>query len=555
MNKTFLKHLFSDKNFIIILFLLIIFSSVFAQLVPYFQGLIVDDVLVSLDMNLLITLCISIFFVLILDSVCRLLTNAYMINYGYKTAGKIQNEIFKNIIYKPYDFFEEKNTGDILYRTNTFVYDIGSYISKDISQLAMSVARMIMIFVFIFALEPYFALFLIVLYALIMLVIYLFSKILINKSKKSKDNELHRNSVILQNIEGLETYLAYNTNCTNLQNYNKVNSSYGEIRKKYYKTYSLFYPLIDFLVCIGTVLVYIVASTYTIHILQIGVIVSVLTYSSAMISPMSIISKGLASFFDVSVVLDEVLEFAGESTQNLKPKGKKQKTKNQLTQSEKINLIDEKIDIVCKNLSYKNDKNNTNIQQLNLKIKFGEKILLHGKYGSGKTSFSGLLCGLYKADNGQILFNEIEINNLTTESLANLISVTSDIVGVFKASVYENVKFAKPDASEKEIFNAIKFSGLKKVTDQLERGIKTVLDPAFVSEGDKQLISFARVILKNTPIVIVDEVVRDMGTSVGKKFLKNLKKFTQDKTLIYISENSDVDFEFDKTIDFNKFKK
>ena len=482
-----------------------------------------------------------------------MLANAYMIKYGYKTAGKIKNEIFKNIIYKPYNFFEEKNTGDILYRTNTFVYDIGGYISKDVSELAMSVARMIMIFVFIFALEPYFALFLCVLYSLILLVIYLFSKILVKKSKKSKDNELHRNSVILQNIEGLETYLAYNTNCKNLQSYNKVNTNYGEIRKKYYKTYSLFYPLIDFLVCIGTVLVYIIASTYTIHILQIGVIISVLTYSSAMISPMAVISKGLASFFDVSVVLDEVLEFAGDAKEIKKPS---KKVKTQAVQNQKIDLIADKVDLVCENLSYKNNRNSINFKITKLKIKFGEKVLIFGKYGSGKTTFSDLLNGLYKADSGQIFFNEVEINDLTTESLANLISVTSDNVGVFKASVYENVKFAKPDASEKDILNAIKFSGLKKVTDQLERGVKTILNPAYVSEGDKQLISFARIILKNTPIVVVDEVVRDMGTPVKKKFIKNLKKFTQDKTLIYISENidEDIDLEFDKTIDFNKFE-
>ena len=540
MNKTFLKYLFSDKNFIFILILLIVFSSVFAQLVPYFQGLLVDDVLITLDKSLLITLCISIFAVLILDSVCKLLANSYMINYGYKTAGKIQNEIFKNILNKPYDFFESKDNGDILYRINTYVYDIGDYISKDISELAMAISRMTIIFTFLFALEPYFALILSLLYALIFFVIYLFLKVLIKKSKKTMDNELHRNSVILQNIEGLETYLAYNTSSKTLQSYNNINTNYGKIWASYHKTANLFFPLIDFLVCIGTVLIYIVASTYIIHILQIGVIVSILAYSSSTIAPMAVISKGLANFVDTSVILDEVLEFADKSEQ---------------TEKAKINVHFDEVDIVCEKVSYKNAKNNTNIQQLNLKIKHGEKILLHGKYGSGKTSFSGLLSGLYKVDSGNILFNGININDLNENCLANLISVTSDAVGVFKASVYDNVKFAKPNASEKEILKAIEYSGLKKVTDKMEKGYKTVLNQTYVSEGDKQLISFARIILKNTPIIIVDEVTRDMEIAVKNKFLKTLKKFAKNKTLIYMSENSKVDFEFDKKIEFNKHKK
>ncbi|MDD3862955.1 MAG: ABC transporter ATP-binding protein, partial [Clostridia bacterium] len=103
--------------------------------------------------------------------------------------------------------------------------------------------------------------------------------------------------------------------------------------------------------------------------------------------------------------------------------------------------------------------------------------------------------------------------------------------------------------------NAIKFSGLKRITDTLNRGKNTAINPYYISEGDKQLISFARIILKDTPIVIVDEVSRDMGTNVRKKFMKNLKKFVKEKTLIYISEYDDVDFEFDKVIQFNKINK
>lgn len=540
MNKTFFKLLFSDKVFILILLLLIVFSSVFAQLMPYFQGLIVDDVLVSLDKSLLVMLCISIFAVLILDSLCRLLTNWYMINYGYKTAGKIQNEIFKKIVNKPYDFFEGKNHGDILFRINTYVYDIGNFISKDISDLALAISQMTIIFVFLFALEPYFALFLTLLYALIFFVIYLFVKVLIKKSKKTLNKELHRNSVIFQNIEGVETYLAYNTNSTTMQSYNNANAEFGKAWSSFYKTTNKFFPIIDFLVCIGTVIIYIVASTYIIHILQIGIIISILAYSSATISPMSVISKGLANFFDTSVVLNEVLEFANEPKKN---------------QTNKKDLVSNKIDIICDNVSYKNKKNNSDIKQLNLKIKHGEKILLFGKYGSGKTSFSGLLAGLYKADSGKITFNGVDINEISKASLANLISVTSDYVGIFKASVYDNIKFAKPDASEKEILNAIKMSGLNNIIEKLENGYKTVIKPSYVSEGDKQLISFARIILKNTPVVVVDEVTRDMEIAVKNKFLTTLQKFTKNKTLIYISNTNKVNFEFDKKIEFNKLIK
>jgi ATP-binding cassette subfamily B multidrug efflux pump len=527
-----------DKKFVLMIFLLMVFSSVFAQLVPYFQGLLVDNALVTMNQQALYVICISIFFVLILDSVCRLFFNSYMLNYGYKTANKMQNNIFKHIIFRPYDFFEAHNTGDILYRTNTYVYDIGNYISKDVSDLLMSIARIIMIFIFLFVIEPFFAVVLCLLYVVIFIITYFFSKIIFKMAKSSRNTELHRNSVIMQNLEGLETFLAYNTNYKNLENYNKISSSYGRIRRKYYRIYNLFFQLIDFMVCFGIVLVYIIASIKVISILQIGIIVSVLTYASAMISPMSLLSREMANYFETSAVMDVVLEYSDDDK----------------TQKDKIDLLAEKVNIVCKNVCYKNKRNNTDIQKLNLKIKAGEKVLIFAEYGSGKTSFTNLLCGLYNVDSGEILFNGVNIEDLSVSSLANLISVTADNVGIFNASIFENVKFAKQGASDEEVIKAIEISSLKKVSDKAQRGINTKINPAYISEGDKQLISYARIILKNTPVIIVDEVTRDMSKSYKANFFKSLKEFAKDKTLIYISETQDVDFKFDKVIDFNSIK-
>jgi ATP-binding cassette subfamily B protein len=582
MKRKFISVLFQNKNFVFMLAVLAIFSNIFAQLVPYFQGLIVENTLISQDMQELILLCLIIFSVLILDSVCRLFFNSFMLKYGYRTAKNIQLQIFQQILGRSYDFFEEKSRGDILYRINTYIYNVGNFISRDLADLAISIARILMIFVFLFVLESYFALFMLALYGFILVIMIIYSRIITKKAKIMKDKEIHRNAMILQNIEGLETYLAFNTSGRYLDYYSKINSSYGEVRSEYYRIFHFFIPLIDFLVCLGTVLIYIIVSTYTIHILQIGIVVAALSYVSSMIPPMESMTRGIADFVDTSVVVDEVFEYANEDfgerkkikkRKQKKQQGKKAKQndekdeKNQSGSEEQCNEYlplccdinataeNQKIDIICENLCYKNEKSSTDIQNLNLKIKANEKVLIVGESGSGKTVFAGLLCGLYKPDSGKILFNNVEINGLSKKNLSDLISMTSDFVSIFKASVYENIKFAKPNASEKEIDNAIKFSGLKRITDTLNRGKNTAINPYYISEGDKQLISFARIILKDTPIVIVDEVSRDMGTNVRKKFMKNLKKFVKEKTLIYISEYDNVDFEFDKVIQFNKINK
>lgn len=513
--------------------LLILLSSALAQLTPYIQGLIVDSAILT-QQELFLTMLVLVFaIVLILDSVTKFYLNIIMTNSGYEIAKKIRSDIFKQILYKSYDFFESNKNGDILLRTNNYIYDIGNYISRNISNLFIGFARFLIIYIFIFALNYKIALILTILYAIIFLVIFIYSKKIVNQGAKYKKLELQRNALILENLQGIETFLAYNTNYKNLKNYTNVSMEYGKERSKFYLLYNSFFPIIDFLVCLGTLLAYILTFSFSFTFLEIGIVIAIITYTSRVISPMQFVAKGLATFFEATATINQVFDLYNTPSKN-----------------EKLKLKYKNIDIRCENLCYINENTRTNIQNLNISVKHGQKILIVGRHGLGKTAFSNLLVGLYKLDSGKVLYNEIDIAEIDPNSLSDMVSITSDYVGVFNNTIYKNVKFAKPNATKKEILHAIKLSGLSTLTNKLERGYNTKIRADTISEGDKQLLSFARIILKNTPIVIVDEVSRDMGDKVKKQFLKKLEKFCKDKTLIYISENNKTNLKFDKVIYF-----
>ena len=529
--KKIITFLVKDKKFLAAFFLLVLFCSVFAQLVPYIQGMIVDAALLTLNQKTLIALCILVGVVLLLDCFCKFYLSFILANFGARTSKKINSIIFAEMLKKPYNFFEEKSKGDLLYRSNTYTADIGVFISRDILNFVVAVARVIIISVFLFSLSLFFGAILVALYALVLLFTWLIAPKIMRGAENTKRNELKRNAVILENIDGLEQFLAYSNSGRNMGFYATADSRYSKIRQNFYTKYNILFPLVDFLVCLGTLAIYIIAFNQSINILEIGSIVAVLSYTVSILTPMQNIAQGIASGLEVSATIEKVFEIEqGEQTKS---------TESVIAQKTSF----DKVDLILKNVCHKKEKYNINFKNLSLTIRHGEKVLLYGDYGSGKTTFSELITGLVNADSGQIFFNDSEINSLDKSDLAQIISLSSDSVGIIRGTIFQNVKFANPTATDEEVQEAIKKSGLLRVLKSFKNE-KVIVDSQTLSESDKQLISLARLILRNPKIVVVDETLRDLMHRKKQTYINALKRFTKDKTLIFISEEDNDYFTY-----------
>ncbi|MBR4406914.1 MAG: ABC transporter ATP-binding protein [Clostridia bacterium] len=533
-NKTLSSYIFFDKTLAFGVLLLVLFASALAQATPYFQGLIVDNAILTYEASSLVSLSLVFAIVLILDAFARGYLTIIMTNLSYKISGNIRSDIFSGLLRKPLSFFEETNSGGIIQSTNSFVYYLGQTLAKGLNNISLGVSRFLIIFVYVVMLNFKLALVLGGLYVGVGLVMSLFARIIYEKGKVLKQAELHRNSLILENLSGLETYLAYENNSF-MPHYTKVNSEYGKIRTKYYWLYNTLTPLADLLASLGTVIIYHIALGDILGFLEIGIIVSVLTYASRVSQPMQSISTGLGYIFDAKTTLDLVQGLNAEQGKDLK---RSFKGKN--------------FDITCQNLSYENPLQKAKIKNLNLEIPFGQKVKIVGRQGLGKTAFSHLLCGVYTPTSGKVFIGDNDISTLSRSAISKVVSVASDDVGIFKASILQNIRFGNKRASDKKVREAIKKSGLLPFVNKLPEKENTVINANMLSEGEKQLIAFARLLIKDTPIIIFDEFTRDLSPELKARFLKKLAKFSENKTLIYISQEKNTDFKFDKIINFQK---
>ena len=533
--KNFFAYLWAYKSWILVTILLVLLAGLAAEFVPFLQGQIVGKGIAEQNESALWGLLITLAVALVLDILARCFLYIISNKIGFGAAREIRASFFEKLMKQPYHFFVQRRSGDIVFRANIFIYSIGNFLSKNIADTAIGLARVLIIFVYLLVLNFHFALVLLGIYGLAILFAVLHSHKTYRIGKAFKHLELHRNSLILQNLDHVDTYLAYNDDFSYLKHYARVDKTYHKMRVKYHFSKHLFYPCLDFFVGLGTVVIYWLTLSQGLRAIEVGVLVAMLTYSSRMILPIQQIAEGIAEMIGTSAIISKIMNFVN------KPKKHKRK-----------NCAAQKFDIVCQNVTHKDVATGANFENLNLHIPFGQKVAIVGAYGNGKSAFADLLLGLNHPQSGSLKFGDMEVQNIKKSSLPNLIAFAGDDAQIFGATVFENVQFAKPSAGVLEVVQAAKNAGLLEIADKLPNGIHTRLAPESTSETIKQLIAFARVILKNPPVVVFDEFTRDLAPQTQKTFFANLKKFAKNKTVIYICQKTPTEIHFHQKICFQK---
>ncbi len=192
--------------------------------------------------------------------------------------------------------------------------------------------------------------------------------------------------------------------------------------------------------------------------------------------------------------------------------------------------------ISFKDLSFSYNPNKELIKNFSLEIKKGNKIAIVGPTGAGKTTLINLLMRFYEPQNGELLINQKPITSFTKSSLRNNIGMVLQDTWIFDGSILDNIKYTKANATIKEIQEAIKNSHMDSFIDSLPDGINTVVKAKEgLSEGQRQMIAIARVMLLSPNIIILDEATSNIDTRNEKLINDAFDKMMKDKTSIVIA--------------------
>ena len=187
--------------------------------------------------------------------------------------------------------------------------------------------------------------------------------------------------------------------------------------------------------------------------------------------------------------------------------------------------------------SYKSNLNNIVLKNINIDITGKKMTALVGHSGSGKSTLLNLIPRIYEADSGEIIIDNQNIKEINLNSLRKEISIVDQNTTLFDDTIFNNIRYAKPEASNEEIYNAAQISMCSDFIEKLEHKFKTVIGENGVklSGGEKQRLSIARALLKDSKIILLDEATSSLDSDTEEKIQKAIEKLTKDKTTVVIA--------------------
>ena len=206
-------------------------------------------------------------------------------------------------------------------------------------------------------------------------------------------------------------------------------------------------------------------------------------------------------------------------------------------QGEKLTIEEGNIVLDNINFSYKSNPENKVLQNISVKFTGGKMTALVGHSGSGKSTLLNMIPRIYLPTSGNIYFDNQDISKLNLMSLRNQISIVDQNTTLFDDTIFNNIKYARPDANKEDILEAAKLSMCDEFVNNLENGFETMIGENGVklSGGEKQRLSIARAFLKNSRIILLDEATSSLDSDTEEKIQKALDKLTINKTTIVIA--------------------
>ncbi|HTZ42164.1 MAG TPA: ABC transporter ATP-binding protein [Candidatus Omnitrophota bacterium] len=453
------------------------------------------------------------------------------------TIYDLKQKYFWHILGLDYNFHTTHKTGSLISRLGRGASAMDRMGDSIIFQFGPLVLESIIATVAFFYLDRIIALIVLI----IMIVFVSFSYIM---QKKSEDS-----NVLLNKIEDTEkgNTADFFTNIDSIRHYGKedyIRERYEKLSEKtkksqifnwdYFRTISSGQSLI---LSLGTfALFYFSIKGFLAGQVTLGTLAFVYTTYLALIGPMFGFVNGIRDFSRSMADFQELFEYG--------------KFRNEIKDSpnaEKLRI--EKGEIEFKNLSFNYGKRKI-FSDFNLKINPGERVALVGHSGSGKTTLIKLLYRLYNLDSGKILIDGKDIKDFKQTSLRSELSIVPQECILFDDTVFNNIKFSKPDASDEEVMNAIKFAQLDKVIKNFPKKEDTVVGERGIklSGGEKQRVSIARAILANKKILVLDEATSSLDSETEHEIQKDLKKLLEGRTAIMIAHRLSTIMNADKIV-------
>ena len=463
---------------------------------------------------------------------------SYFISYiGMDIIRRIRDDLLAHILKLDLSFFNKIHSGELMSRLINDIERIRSAVSWQISSLIKESLTALGLLGVVIYQSPKLAFFALIILPLVVYPVSILTKKMKKISHKSQEKTSDINSHLSEVFKNIEGIKSYNAEEYELNRFKKHNLEFFKINLKGVVNSNLLSPIMQTFSATAAAIVIFVGGREVINgELTVGTFFSFMTALFMLTDPIRRISQIINKFQDALAAHERILEL-----KSIKPSIQHG--------SIQINTIKK---IEFKNVNLKYDETHA-LKNINFKAKKGEMIGLVGDSGGGKSSFINLILKFYKPNSGEILFNDINIEEISNKSLRENISVVTQQVYIFNDTIAANIAYGK-EIDENRVKDALKKANLLDFVESLENGIWTVLNESGtnLSGGQKQRIAIARALYLNPSVLILDEATSALDNKSEAKIMQTIHKLKKDLIIFIIAHRLNTIENSDKIIVFKK---
>ncbi|MCI5734115.1 MAG: ABC transporter ATP-binding protein/permease [Tenericutes bacterium] len=484
--------------------------------------------LVKPKMNLNKIKDISIFLAVlyILSALFTYIESISMTVVANKFAKALRKKISIKINKLPLKYFDKNKIGDVLSRVTNDVDTVSQSLNNSLASFVSALTLFIGTIIMMFVTNTLMAITAIV----SSLFGFIFMFIVLSKSQKyftERQQELgNLNANIEEIYSNVSVVKSYNAKEETRDGFNKINEKLFNATRKSGFLSGLMPPMMMFIGNFGYVCVCIVGALLVINNkISFGVIIAFISYVRLFTSPLSQIAQTMSSFQQTAAASERVFELLDEEEME------EEKTKKVLLPENVLGKLEFKD--VC--FTYDGNSDAT-IKDFSAQIKPGQKVALVGPTGSGKTTMVNLLMKFYDINSGDIKIDDISIKDLKRENVHDLFTMVLQDTWLFDGTIKENIIYNRENVSLDDVKKACKTVGIDHFIKTLPEGYDSYLnDEASVSAGQRQLLTIARALIKETPFLILDEATSNVDTRTEELISKAMDILTKGKTSFIIA--------------------